>query len=103
MRRVCYEAGAVSSTEHGGPDSNRCRVRAGRDNDGSGIRRWIRPTSRVNWPPMSTTYTATSSGLGFGSALAMTISWSLWHSIFWAIVHGLCSWLYVIYYWWNHP
>jgi len=50
-----------------------------------------------------TTYTATSSGVGFGSALAITISWSLWHSIFWAIVHGLCSWLYVIYYWWNHP
>ena len=47
---------------------------------------------------MSTTGTATSSGIGFGSALAITISWSLWHSIVWAIGHGVCSWLYVIYY-----
>ena len=37
-------------------------------------------------------------GIGFGSALAMTISWSMNKSIFWAIVHGFLSWLYVIYY-----
>lgn len=34
----------------------------------------------------------------FGSALAITISWSLNKSIFWAIIHGLTGWLYVIYY-----
>jgi len=34
----------------------------------------------------------------FGSMLAITISWSLNRSLFWAIVHGLCGWLYVIYY-----
>jgi len=39
----------------------------------------------------------------FGSALAMTISWSQWHSILWAILHGICSWFYVIYYWWKQP
>ena len=42
---------------------------------------------------------AASGGIGFGSALAITISWSKWHSILWAILHGICSWLYVLYYW----
>ena len=37
------------------------------------------------------------SGLSFGSALAMVISYSYNHSVLWAIIHGLCSWLYVIY------
>ena len=37
-------------------------------------------------------------GIGFGSALAITISWSVNHSILWAIVHGVLSWVYVIYY-----
>ncbi len=38
------------------------------------------------------------SGITFGTALAIAISWSANHSIFWAIVHGILSWLYVIYY-----
>lgn len=38
------------------------------------------------------------SGVSFGSALAMVISYTAWHSIGWAIVHGLLSWAYVIYY-----
>lgn len=37
-------------------------------------------------------------GIGFGAALAITISWSANKSILWAIVHGFLSWLYVIYY-----
>ena len=37
-------------------------------------------------------------GLSFGSALAMVISYSAWHSIGWAILHGIFSWVYVIYY-----
>ncbi len=36
-------------------------------------------------------------GISFGSALAMVISYSANHSILWAIVHGVLSWLYVIY------
>lgn len=46
------------------------------------------------------TYTtsATRAGIGFGSALAITISWSLHKSIIWAIIHGVLSWFYVIYY-----
>ena len=42
--------------------------------------------------------TAASSGISFGCALAIAISWSINHSIFWAIVHGICSWFYVVYY-----
>ncbi len=38
------------------------------------------------------------SGIGFGTALAIAISWSQSHSILWAIIHGFFSWLYVIYY-----
>ena len=30
------------------------------------------------------------SGISFGSALAITISWSKWHSILWAMIHGVC-------------
>jgi hypothetical protein len=41
---------------------------------------------------------AAKAGIGFGSALAITISWSANHSILWAIVHGILSWFYVIYY-----
>lgn len=37
-------------------------------------------------------------GLSFGSALAMVISYTTWHSIGWAIFHGLLSWVYVIYF-----
>ena len=37
-------------------------------------------------------------GIGFGSALAMVISYVNWHSIFWAILHGLMGWFYVVYY-----
>lgn len=38
------------------------------------------------------------SGISFGSALAMILSYSLNKSILWAIVHGLFSWAYVIYF-----
>jgi len=39
-----------------------------------------------------------SNGIGFGCALAIVISYVANHSIGWAILHGMCSWLYVIYY-----
>ena len=38
------------------------------------------------------------SGIGMGSALAIAISWSTHQSILWAIIHGIFSWLYVIYF-----
>ena len=37
-------------------------------------------------------------GVGFGTVLAISISWSVNKSIGWAIVHGILSWVYVIYY-----
>ena len=39
-----------------------------------------------------------NSGITFGSALAMVISYTAWHSVGWAIFHGLLSWVYVLYY-----
>jgi hypothetical protein len=38
-------------------------------------------------------------GVSFGTALAIAISWSANQSILCAILHGVFSWLYVIYYW----
>lgn len=43
-------------------------------------------------------HSATRAGIGFGSALAIAISWSLHKSIIWAVVHGVFSWFYVLYY-----
>jgi hypothetical protein len=37
-------------------------------------------------------------GASFGSALAIAISWSVHHSIVWAIIQGFFSWVYVIWY-----
>jgi hypothetical protein len=42
--------------------------------------------------------TAARAGIGFGTALAIAISWSQHQSILWAILHGFFSWFYVIYY-----
>ena len=47
---------------------------------------------------MAFTRETAKAGIGFGSAQAITISWSVNKSILWAIVHGLFSWFYVIYY-----
>ena len=47
---------------------------------------------------MSNSKQTVSSGIGFGCALAICISWSVHHSILWAIFQGLLSWIYVIWY-----
>lgn len=47
---------------------------------------------------MQKTGSTVKSGIGFGSALAIAISWSVHKSILWAILHGVFSWFYVIYY-----
>ena len=47
-------------------------------------------------PPAASS--AAKVGIGFGSALAITISWSANKSILWAIIHGFLSWVYVVYY-----
>jgi hypothetical protein len=41
---------------------------------------------------------AAKAGIGFGSALAITISWSVHGSLLLAIFHGILGWLYVVYY-----
>lgn len=41
---------------------------------------------------------AAKAGIGLGSAIAVAISWSLHKSIVWAAIHGILSWLYVIYF-----
>ncbi len=46
----------------------------------------------------NTTVQNATKGLSFGAALAMVISYVNWHSIGWAIFHGLLNWVYVIYY-----
>lgn len=37
-------------------------------------------------------------GISFGACLAMVISFVTWKSVFWAILHGILGWIYVIYY-----
>ena len=41
---------------------------------------------------------AAKKGITFATCLAMVISYANWHSVGWAIVHGLMSWIYVIYF-----
>lgn len=38
------------------------------------------------------------SGVGFGSALAIVISYTAWKPVLWAIIHGIFGWFYVAYY-----
>jgi hypothetical protein len=37
-------------------------------------------------------------GVGFGTVLAIVCSWQRNRSILWAILHGIFSWFYVIYF-----
>jgi hypothetical protein len=41
---------------------------------------------------------AIKSGIGFGSTLAIVISFTTHKSVLWAIIHGVFSWLYVLYF-----
>jgi hypothetical protein len=41
---------------------------------------------------------ATSSGIGIGTILAVIVSYTANKSILWAIIHGFFGWLYIIYY-----
>lgn len=38
------------------------------------------------------------SGISFGTALAIAISFTVNQSVIWAIIHGVFGWIYVIYY-----
>ena len=39
-----------------------------------------------------------SYGIGLGTLIAVIASWTVNHSIGWAILHGILGWFYVIYY-----
>lgn len=49
--------------------------------------------------------TAAKKGVSLGCVIAVVISYIKWHSIGWAIIHGVFGWAYVIYfgikYGWN--
>jgi hypothetical protein len=45
-----------------------------------------------------TTQTVTQTGIGLGSAIAVVCSWQRNRSILWAILAGILSWFYVIYF-----
>ena len=42
--------------------------------------------------------TVVRNGIGLGTVIAVVISWSRNESILFAIIHGIFSWFYVIYY-----
>lgn len=43
-------------------------------------------------------YTVTHTGISLGSAIAVVCSWQRNRSILWAILAGILSWFYVIYF-----
>jgi len=45
-----------------------------------------------------TTTVVSQTGIGLGSAIAVVCSWQRNRSILWAILAGILSWLYVIYF-----
>ncbi len=44
------------------------------------------------------TQTVTETGLGLGSVIAVVCSWQRNRSILWAMLAGILSWIYVIYF-----
>ena len=52
---------------------------------------------------MSNRSGAAQAGIGLGSAIADAVSWSLHKSILWAVIHGVLSWFYVIYFMITRP
>ncbi|MBS3976038.1 MAG: hypothetical protein KGZ75_04830 [Syntrophomonadaceae bacterium] len=37
-------------------------------------------------------------GIGFGCCLAMIISWSIYQSVIYALLHGILGWIFVLWY-----
>jgi len=71
----------------------------GRDRSlGQGNGPLVHECGRVRRKCIARSGDAAKAGVGFGTALAIAISWSANGSILWAIIHGILSWFYVIYY-----
>jgi branched-subunit amino acid transport protein len=49
-------------------------------------------------PALIQTQTATYYGVGLGSVVAVVCSWQRNRSILWAILAGIFSWFYVVYF-----
>ena len=47
---------------------------------------------------MTSTQTVYQTGIGFGSVMAIVCSWQRNRSVLWAILAGIFSWFYVIYF-----
>lgn len=47
---------------------------------------------------MALSNTAAQTGISLGSALAVVLSWHRNRSILWAVIAGMLSWIYVIYF-----
>ena len=48
---------------------------------------------------MSKANEAAVNGLGtLGTIFAVVLSWTKWHSFWWAFLHAIFGWFYVIYY-----
>lgn len=41
---------------------------------------------------------AASGGIGAGSVIAFIISYATWKSIWWAILHAIFGWAYILYF-----
>jgi hypothetical protein len=70
---------------------------------GIGLGRYGKPAAREGEPmngsrSYSVRMEGAKYGVSFGSALAIAISYDTNHSILWAIIHGILSWLYVVYF-----
>ncbi len=47
---------------------------------------------------METRVEIVKSGITFGTALAMAISFHVNQSVLWALIHGVLGWIYVVYF-----
>ncbi len=54
--------------------------------------------AQIDTPPPVTQTTVIEKGVGLGAVIAVVASWSRNQSILWAILHGILSWFYVIYF-----
>jgi hypothetical protein len=56
------------------------------------------PFSLMIFPALIFAHSAIHAGVGLGSVIAVVASWHRNQSILWAILAGILSWFYVIYY-----
>jgi len=52
----------------------------------------------MTWLAAVNVQATAQSGIGAGSAIAVVLSWHRNRSIFWMIIAGILSWIYVIYF-----